>query len=58
MDFDICIDIDTTRNCIYINKTDFNRNISMDNTNAFSIIHINARSFVHNHEKIENYYMN
>ena len=26
-----------------------------DNSNSFSIIHINARSFVHNHEQIENY---
>ena len=56
MDFDKCIDIDTTTNCRYLNKIDFNRNpISIDNSNAFSIIHINARSFVHNHERIENY---
>ena len=53
MDFDKCIDIDTTTNCRYFNKIDFNINtISID---KFSIIHINARSFVHNHEQIENY---
>ena len=58
MDFDKCIDIDTTTDCRYLDKTDFNRNtISIDNTNnnTFSIIHINARSFIHNHEQIENY---
>ena len=53
---DNCIDIDNTTNCRYLNKMYFNRNtISIDNTNAFSIIHINARNFIHNHEQIENY---
>ena len=55
MDFDKCIDIYTTTNCRYLDKTDFNRNtISIDNTNnnTFSIIHINTRSFIHNHEHI------
>ena len=54
MDFDKCIDIDTTTNCRYLIKTDFNR-ITIYNTNSFTIIHINARSFIHNHEQIENY---
>ena len=54
MDFDKCIDIDT--NCRYLNKIDFNRNtMYIDNTNTFSIIHINARSFIYNHEQIEKY---
>ena len=41
MDFDKCVDIDTSTNVRYLNKFDINRNtISIDNTNAFSIIHI------------------
>ena len=47
MDFYKYIDIDTITNCRYLNKIDFNRNtISIDNTNAFPIIHKHIVLFV------------